>query len=182
MCPVEHARNLDNVFRRLVHNPKKIFGKYVKEGMVVLDVGCGPGFFSMEIAKMVGESGRVIAADLQEGMLEKVKNKTRGKDIEERIELHKCEEDTIGISTKLDFVLAFYVVHEVFDQEKFLKEIGSMLKPNGIFFIAEPIFHVSKKAFEETISKATVLGFKPIEKPRVFFSRAAVLRKDISNL
>jgi ubiquinone/menaquinone biosynthesis C-methylase UbiE len=182
VCPVEHAKNLDNVLRKLVQNPKKIFGKYIKEGMVVLDVGCGPGFFSIEIAKMVGESGRVIAADLQEGMLEKVKNKVRGKDIEERIELHKCEEDTIGISTKLDFVLAFYVVHEVVDQEKFLEEIGALLKPNGMFFIVEPIFHVSKQAFEETIYKANVLGFKPIEKPRVFFSRAAVLRKDISNL
>lgn len=97
VCPVEHATSFDNFIRKFVHNPKKIFGNYVKEGMVVLDIGCGPGFFSVEIARMVGESGRVIAADLQEGMLEKVKNKIQGKDIEQRIELHKCGVNKIGI-------------------------------------------------------------------------------------
>ncbi|NQE46742.1 putative arsenite methyltransferase [ANME-1 cluster archaeon GoMg2] len=177
VCPVERASGLDNLFRKWIHNPDKILGDYIKEGMVVLDVGCGPGFFSVEIAKMVGKSGKVIAVDLQEGMLEKLKNKIQGSEIEKRIELHKCETDKIGISTNLDFVLAFYMVHEVPDLETFLEEIQSILKPDGTFFIIEPSFHVSKQAFEETIDKAVAIGFKHIKRPRVFLSRAAVLRK-----
>ena len=43
--------------------------------MTVLDVGCGPGFFTLDMARLVGPSGRVIAADLQEGMLEKLGQK-----------------------------------------------------------------------------------------------------------
>lgn len=179
VCPVEYATPFDNLIRKFIHNPEKIFGNYVKEGMVVLDVGCGPGFFSVEIARMVGESGRVVAADLQEGMLEKVKNKIRGKDIEQRIKLHKCEEDKIGISTGFDLVLAFYMLHEVPDQDKFLEEILSILKPDGMFFVIEPVFHVSKKAFEETVNKAAEIGLKPVERPGVLLSRAVILRKEI---
>ena len=177
VCPVERAKGLDNLFRKWIHNPDKILGDYIKEGMVVLDVGCGPGFFSVEIAKMVGKPGKVIAVDLQEGMLEKLKNKIQGAEIEKRIELHKCEADKIGISTNVDFVLAFYMVHEVPDMETFLEEIQSTLKPDGTFFIIEPSFHVSKQAFEETIDKAVAIGFKPIKRPGVFLSRAVVLRK-----
>jgi len=109
MCPVERAGGLDNRVRRLLQNPQKILGNYVKEGMTVLDLGCGPGFFSVEMNKMVGESGMVIAADLQEGMLQKVKDKIRGTEIEKRIKLHKCEEDKIGVSENVDFILAFYM-------------------------------------------------------------------------
>ena len=72
VCPSRHAGSLDNSFRRWLQNPQKILAPYIKEGMTVLDVGCGPGFFSVEIAKMVGKNGKVISADLQDGMLEKV--------------------------------------------------------------------------------------------------------------
>lgn len=176
VCPVEHTGSLDNVFRKWIHNPKKLLGEYVKEGMVVLDIGCGPGLYSVEMAKMVGKSGSVVAVDLQEGMLQKLKDKIQGIEIEKIITLHRCKENEIGISEKIDFALAFYMVHEVPDQEKFFEEIKSILKPNGNFLIIEPKFHVSKQAFEETIEKAITIGFEPIKKPKVFFSRAVVLK------
>jgi ubiquinone/menaquinone biosynthesis C-methylase UbiE len=71
VCPTAIAGYLDNRFRRWFQNPRKILGPYIKEGMTVLDLGCGPGFFSIDIAQMVGKSGRVIASDLQVGMLHK---------------------------------------------------------------------------------------------------------------
>jgi len=177
VCPVEIAGSLDNIFRKWIHNPKKILGEYVKEGMIVLDIGCGSGLFSREMAKMIGRSGKVIAADLQEGMLEKLKDKIQGTEIERRIKLHKCEEDEIGISEKVDFVLAFWMLHVIPNQEKFFEEIKSILKSNGKIFIIEPKFHVSRQAFEEAINKAEKIGFKPIEKPKVFLNRTMVLRK-----
>ena len=176
VCPVENAKSLDNVFRRWVHNPKKILKDYVKEDMTVLDLGCGPGFFSTDMAKMVGKTGKVIAADLQEGMLEKVKNKIEGTEIEKSIKLHKCEKDKIGISEKVDFILAFYMVHEIENQKSFFEEIKSILKPEGKMFIIEPKFHVSKKAFEQTIDIAEETGLKLLKTEKVFFSRAIVLK------
>ncbi len=50
VCPVALSGSLDNSIRRWLQNPKKILSPYIKEGMTVLDVGCGPGFFSIEMA------------------------------------------------------------------------------------------------------------------------------------
>jgi ubiquinone/menaquinone biosynthesis C-methylase UbiE len=177
VCRVSHAGRLDNRIRRWLQNPRKILSPYIKEGMTVLDMGCGPGFFSVELAQMVGISGRVIAADLQEEMLAKLRDKIKGTELEKRIVLHKCEKNKIGVSEKVDFVLVVYMIHEIPNQEEFFKEIASILKPNGQLFIVEPPFHVSKPAFEETIRKALGAGFTPIESPKVFLSKTVLLKK-----
>ena len=143
--------------------------------MTVLDIGCGPGFFSIDMARLVGRSGRVIASDLQDGMLQKLSDKIRGTDLEERITLHKCTENHIGVSEPVDFVLVFYMLHEVPAQQEFLGEIGSILKSSGRILIVEPPFHVSKSAFEETIKKALKAGFVLVERPKVLFGRTALL-------
>jgi len=177
VCPVRLAGSLDNRIRRWLQNPRKILGPYIKEGMTVLDVGCGPGFFSIELAQMVGKSGRVIASDLQEGMLQKVREKIQGTELEERITLHKCEKNRLGLSEPVDFVLAFYVVHEIPNQEDLFNEIKSILKPNGQVFIVEPPIHTSRKAFEETIRKALDAGLIVVDRPRIFPNRVVILQK-----
>jgi ubiquinone/menaquinone biosynthesis C-methylase UbiE len=175
ICPVERSGGLDNSLRKLIQNPQKILSPYISEGMTVLDLGCGPGYFSIEIAKLVGNSGKVIAADLQDGMLNKVKSKIIGTELENRIELHKCEEIKIGVKQRVDFALCFWMVHEVPDQEKLLNELKSILKPNGKIFIIEPKFHVSKEAFNEMINLIRKTGLDIIEYPKVFYSRTVVL-------
>ena len=177
VCPVRLAGSLDNRIRRWLQNPRKILGPYIKEGMTVLDVGCGPGFFSIELAQMVGKAGRVIASDLQEGMLQKVREKIQGTELEERITLLKCEKNELGLSEPVDFVLAFYMVHEIPNQEDFFNEIKSILKPNGQVFIVEPPFHTSKTAFEGTIRKALEAGFIVVDRPKIFANKAVILQK-----
>lgn len=177
VCPVAIARFLDNRVRRWLQDPRTILSPYIKAGMTVLDIGCGPGFFTVDIARLVGESGRVIAADLQEGMLHRIEKKIHKTDLERRITLHKCEEKGIGLSETVDFITALYMIHEIPDQEAFLKELRSLLKPDGQVFIMEPPFHVSKTAFEETIRKAREIGFQSVEGPKVFFSRTVILKK-----
>lgn len=72
ICPVERAGHLETRLRRWVQNPEKILSPYVKKGMTVLDMGAGPGFFSIPLARMVGETGHVVACDLQQGMLDRI--------------------------------------------------------------------------------------------------------------
>jgi ubiquinone/menaquinone biosynthesis C-methylase UbiE len=176
ICPVERAGGLDNFARRLLQNPKKILKPYIKDGMQVLDLGCGPGFFSIEIAKMLIKSGKVIAADMQEGMLEIVKQKIKGTEAEQRVIIHKCKEDQIDYTEKVDFVLAFYVIHEVADQEKLFRELKSILNPNGQLFIIEPKFHVTKRSFDSMVECIQGIGFEVEDKPKVFFSRSIVFK------
>lgn len=177
VCPVERAGSLESRLRRWLQNPQKILRPYIHKGMKVLDVGCGPGFFSIDMAHLVGDSGRVIALDLQEGMLQKVKNKIQGTDFEKRFTLLKCEEDKLGVAEKVDFILAFYMFHEVTDQDGFLDEIGSILNPNGQVLIVEPPFHVSQSAFKDMIRKAEEAGLILVDKPKVFLSKTALLKK-----
>jgi ubiquinone/menaquinone biosynthesis C-methylase UbiE len=177
VCPVEKAGSLDTKIRRWLQNPQRILQPYIKEGMSVLDFGCGPGFFTIEMAKLVGENGIVIASDLQEGMLSKIKGKIESTEFVKRIILHKCEESKISISEKVDFILAFYVIHEIKDQYKLFFEIAEILKNEGQLLIVEPPFHVSRKAFEKSISIAGKAGLKLIEKPKLLFNKSVLLQK-----
>ena len=175
ICPVEHAGVLDFNFRKLLQNPQKILRPYIREGMTVLDLGCGPGFFTMEMARLVGETGKVIAADLQQGMLEKVKEKIQNTVFADIIELHQCLPDRVGLSQKFDFILVFYMLHEVPDQEKFLREIQALLKPQGRILLVEPSFHVSRHEFLESIALMNQAGFAVAAQPRILFSRTVLL-------
>ena len=175
VCPVEIAGGLDNSLRRLIQNPRRILRSYIHEGMTVLDMGCGPGFFTIEIAKMLNASGKVIAADLQDGMLEKVRMKISGTALEKIIKLHKCGQDKLGLHEKADFILAFYMIHEVPDKEGLFMEFKSILKPEGKLYIVEPAFHVSEKEFNDMLFKITNTGFSIIERPRLLLSRSVLL-------
>jgi ubiquinone/menaquinone biosynthesis C-methylase UbiE len=177
VCPVELASSLDSKIRRWLQNPYTIVAPYVKEGMTVLDVGCGPGFFSIEMAKLVGPGGKVISADLQEGMLKQLGNKIRGTVLEDRIKRVKCEQGKINVADTVDFILAFYMVHEVPDKNSFFKELRSVLKDQGQFLLVEPkLFHVSQKEFEATTRIAEDNGFRINPGPKLLLSWSAVLK------
>jgi len=178
VCPVELANSLDNKIRRWVQNPRKILAPYIKEGMTALDIGCGPGFFSIELAKLVGEAGKVIAADLQQGMLQKLHEKVKGTELEGRIKPVKCEKDNINVSESVDFILTFYMVHEVPDKNAFFKQLHKVLNDNGQYLLVEPkLFHVSLKDFQSTLTLARDNGFDIYPAPRLFVSWSAILKK-----
>lgn len=176
VCPYQRAWTLDNWVRRLLQNPYKIVGEYVKEGQVVMDLGCGPGFFSLAMAKLVGEKGKVISVDIQEEMLQIVKSKSEREGLSSRIVLHKAQSEKLGISEMVDFALAFYMVHEVPDKMNFLSEVASHLKPDGRFLIVEPKFHVSKSNFDSTLEITRSLGLEQVSEPKFSFNRAALLK------
>jgi ubiquinone/menaquinone biosynthesis C-methylase UbiE len=175
VCPAELSGSLDNSLRKLFQNPAKILRPHIEKGMTVLDLGCGPGFFSVEIAKLVTETGKVIAADLQQKMLDKLERKIKGTESEKIIELHKCEDDKTGVSEKADLILAFWMIHEVRDKQKLFSELRPLLKPSGKLFIIEPKFHVSGSEFKEMLNILTNTGFEIADKPRVSISRAVLL-------
>lgn len=176
VCPVALSGGLDNRLRRWFQNPYRILEPYVREGMTVLDFGCGPGFFTLELANLVGPSGRVIAVDLQAGMLEKIDTKVRGTALEARVILHQCQPNRIGLSQPVDFALAFYMVHELPDQAAFFTEVRRLLQAQGQLFVVEPPLHVSSAAFETTIRTAQDSGLNVVARPRVSFSKAALLQ------
>jgi ubiquinone/menaquinone biosynthesis C-methylase UbiE len=175
--PAESSEGLVNPLRRVFQNPRRILKPYILPGMTILDFGCGPGFFTIDIAKILNGSGKVIAADLQQEMLDKLKAKLAGSPFEKKIELHKCMTDKTGLTARADFVLAFYVIHEVPDQKILFEEFRSILKPGGRMLIVEPSFHVSANEFEEMIGRLLTRDFKVAARPKIIMSRSVVVER-----
>jgi ubiquinone/menaquinone biosynthesis C-methylase UbiE len=167
----------DNIFRRIIQDPEKIAGPYIRPGMTAMDIGCGPGFFTLAMARMVGPEGMVIAIDMQQEMLDLVKRKSDRQGLSGRIRFHRCKQDSLGIEEKAGFILSFYMVHEVPDRDALFREVSGLLAPGGKYLVVEPSSHVSEEAFEDMLRHAESAGFVVEKRPKVFMSRAAVLRR-----
>ncbi len=177
LCPTWLSFFLNNRVRRWGQNPQKILGPYIQPGMAVADLGCGPGFFTVPMAQMVGPAGRVVAIDLQEGMLERTRKDAVAAGVADRITFHQCSAGSLGWTGAVDFVLAFAMVHEVPDADRFFRESAAMLKPGGLMLVAEPKVHVTRKKFEQEIAIAAAAGLVEKSRPAIAISHAVVLAK-----
>jgi 2-polyprenyl-3-methyl-5-hydroxy-6-metoxy-1,4-benzoquinol methylase len=149
--------------------------------MKVMDVGCAMGYFSLELANLVGENGKVICVDMQEEMLNVLKKRAGKVNLLERIETRLCNQESLGLDDlkeKLDFVLAFAMVHEVPDAVPFIKELSGTIKRKGHLLISEPAGHVTEEDFKKTISIVEQNGFKVMDKPKIKASHSALFQKE----
>lgn len=179
-CPVFLGYFLLFPLRRLYQNPEKILGRHVKRGMNILEIGPGMGFFSLPMAGMTGKTGRVICVDVQEGMITKLMKRAEKAGLSGIIETRLCGEQSLKIDdlkNKVDFALAFAVIHELSNASVFFNEVYLSLKRGGKFFIAEPKGHSSQNSFDNILKIAKSIGFKIVEYPVVRQSRAVVLEK-----
>jgi ubiquinone/menaquinone biosynthesis C-methylase UbiE len=175
VCPWWICFTFDNFLRKPFHKPEQILGPYIEESMTVLDIGPGMGYFTIPLARMVGPRGRVIATDIQPEMLKALMKRAMKAGVDRRITAHLCKEDSLGLDVKVDFALAFWMVHEVPDPMRFLEEMRSLLKTTGKLLISEPIIHVPSKKYAENIVKAAAIGFEVVAEPKIFLSRSVVL-------
>ena len=174
VCPWWLIWTLDNPLRKLLHKPDDILSGLVKEGNTAVDIGCGIGYFTIPLARMVGATGKVIAVDLQDRMLIGMEKRAMKNGLKDRIILHKCTPQSLGIKDPVDFILAFYMVHEVPDQAHLFSEIALILKPGGKLLVVEPGMHVKVDAFEKTAKTAQSCGLILSSRPNVKLSHAAV--------
>jgi len=178
--PVSRASHLDGWFRRFLFQPDRLAKQYVRPGDMVLDIGCGPGLLTRASARIAGDAGQVIAVDIQNGMLEILKEKATKEGLISRIRLHKAEPQSLGLAEpgSIDIAFAFYVVHEVPDAARLIQEVFTLLAPGGKFLIVEPKFIVSAAEFKTSLAIAASTGFIRVCSPSFFLSRAVLLRKD----
>ncbi|NNK15059.1 MAG: class I SAM-dependent methyltransferase, partial [Desulfofustis sp.] len=159
VCSHRHSCALDNFFRKLIQSPHRILSPFLSNGDTAIDLGCGPGFFTLPMAELVGHSGTVIGVDVQPEMLARVKAKLakmRDRSSLAQVLLHQSSQADLGLdhSIRADFILAYYMVHETPDQHSFFRQVKKLLKPTGRLLIVEPPFPVSRKQFAQTLRYA----------------------------
>jgi SAM-dependent methyltransferase len=180
VCPWWLGYLLVNPLRRLLQDPRKVLAPYVREGMTVLEPGPGMGFFTLELARLVGPSGRVMAVDIQPRMLDALRRRAARAGLLERIDIRLTSSGTLGLADLagvVDFTQAFAVVHELPAVEPFFAEIAKVSKPGAGLLIAEPNGHVKRADFEAQLQAATRSGFALAGRPSIRRSLAAFLRK-----
>ena len=180
VCPWWLGYLLISPLRKLLQNPEKIIAPLVHEGMTVVEIGPGMGFFTLEIAKKVAASGRVIAIDIQPKMLEQLEQRAEKAGVRQRIEPRLASSDSLGmtdLAEVVDLVFAYAVVHELPDDRAFFREAFGVLKRNAVLFLAEPGRHVSEECFNAELQKARVEGFEIVETGHGRQGHTALLRK-----
>lgn len=178
LCPVWVGYLLASPLRRLFQNPDAILGPYVRPGTTVLEIGPAMGFFSLPMARMVGESGRIVCVDLQKPMLGRLDQRASKAGLSARLETRTCTVGSLEIADLagvVDFLLAFAVVHEVPDQKGLFIQMAAAAKPGATLLLAEPRFHVGADAFAATLKAATSVGFRVDHRPPIPGSLSAAL-------
>jgi 2-polyprenyl-3-methyl-5-hydroxy-6-metoxy-1,4-benzoquinol methylase len=179
VCPSWLCFTFDNALRKIFHDPGKIMAPYIRPGATVVDIGPGKGFFTIPMCRLVGGAqggeGRVIAVDIQERMLKAIQRRASAAGLAGNLTTHLSRPDDFGLAVKADFVLAFWMVHEVPEAGQFFMNVEKIMKREAIFLIAEPLFHVTKGRFDKTLRTAQEVGFKIVARPAISFSYAAAL-------
>jgi SAM-dependent methyltransferase len=175
VCPWWTCYLFDNPVRKLFHDPYEILSPYVKTGFTVIDIGPGMGYFTIPLLKLVGKEGKVIAVDIQEKMLAVLKRRAIKAGVDSRLITHLSKPDDFGLKEKADFIVAFWMLHEVTNQIKFLKDVKKLMKGTACLLIVEPRLHVTKMAFDRTIQLAEESGLKIRAYPAISLSRAILL-------
>jgi ubiquinone/menaquinone biosynthesis C-methylase UbiE len=125
---------LDSPLRKLLHPPGRLISQLdIGSNDVVVDFGCGPGFFLIAIAKV---AGKAIGIDVSAGMLERAARKAKKEHV--TVELLQTDGTKITLSDEsVDMILLNHVFHEVENKTQVLAEFRRILKSSGRLTIVE---------------------------------------------
>lgn len=132
---------LDSNYRRRIQPPDKIIQRSgIKQGMQVLEVGCGSGAFTTFVARAVGERGKVYALDIEPKMLkqlEKKLSKLENQDIKNIKLIQSSAYELPFEENSLDLVYMITVLQEIPDRNRALQQARRVLKPGGTLAVTE---------------------------------------------
>ena len=181
VCPWWVGYLLASPMRRWsMQNPETLLAPFVREGMTVVEPGPGMGFFTLPLARLVGGTGRVVAIDIQQKMLDGLRRRARKAGLIDRIDARLAQPQSLGLEDlkgTAGFVLAFAVVHEMPSTGVFFAEAAAALKPGGLLLLAEPAGHVKPEAFQMELDVAHAAGLAELGRPAIRKCLAALFKK-----
>lgn len=140
----------------------------LKPGMVVCDLGCGNGYWTLPMARKVGEEGAVYAVDIQQEMLQKLRQRADQFEINNVRPVLGTIDNPKLPQNELDLLLMVDVYHEFSHPQSMLWEIRRSLKPNGVIALLEyrkedptvPIKLLHKMSKRQIMKEYEANGFK----------------------
>jgi len=140
----------------------------LSDGMTVLDAGCGPGRLTVPLARSVGRGGRVVALDIQPGMLARAKARTEAAGYTNVEFVAGALGDRKLPANHFDRVVLVTVLGEIPNREDALAELFCALKSGGVLAIVEVIFDPHFQSRKTVTDLAVSAGFRE----RAFFGRS----------
>ncbi len=143
----------------------------VKPGMTVCDMGCGNGYHSLKLAKMVGPEGKVLGVDIQREMLQFLTERAEKAGITNVTPIHGSPIDPHLPAGQVDLILCVDVYHEFSHPEHMLAAMRQALAPSGRLVLVEfraedpavPIKPLHKMSKKQINKELTANGFKLVK-------------------
>ena len=143
----------------------------VKEGMTICDMGCGNGFYTLQLATMVGEKGRVLAVDVQPEMLKLLRDRMEKQGIENITPILGSFHNPRLPADEVDIMFCVDVYHEFSHPEQMLQAMRESLKPDGVVVLLEfraedpdvPIKRLHKMSKKQIMKEFPPNGFKLVK-------------------
>lgn len=135
---VAGAAWLDRPEREAEEGPSKAIAALgIRPGAIVADVGAGSGYYTVRLARVVGPTGRVVATDLQPGMLDIIRSKIARERLTNVEVLQGRMDDPVLPAGTFDLVLMVDVYHELASPQVFVRKLKEALKPDGRLVLIE---------------------------------------------
>ena len=109
----------------------------LKPGLAACDLGCGNGFWTLKLAEMVGEEGKVYAVDIQKEMLGMLEERAERENVRNIVPVHNNAVSTRLPPESCDLILLVDVYHEFSHPEQMLASMRQALKPGGLIVLVE---------------------------------------------
>jgi cyclopropane fatty-acyl-phospholipid synthase-like methyltransferase len=143
----------------------------VKRGMAICDMGCGNGFYSLQMAKMTGNEGHIYAVDIQPEMLKLLNQRADAQGIRNVSPILGTFSDPRLPKGKIDMILLVDVYHEFSHPEQMLAAMREALSPTGVCVLVEyrtedasvPIKPEHKMSKEQILKEWPANGFKVVK-------------------
>jgi ubiquinone/menaquinone biosynthesis C-methylase UbiE len=143
----------------------------VKPGMTVCDIGCGNGYYSLQLAEMVGPTGRVLAVDIQPEMLDMLRKRAADREVTNIKPILGLPHDPRLPAGKVDLILLVDVYHEFSHPEHMLAAMRRSLSPGGLIALLEyreedpnvPIKPLHKMSKRQIMKEYVPNGFKLVK-------------------
>lgn len=170
---------MDNFIRRLLSPPKKKISGFIRKGSVVADLGCGPGYFTIPMAELVGKGGKVYAVDSDPKSINALQAKSAARGLQDVIEAHNGSAADMEFTPDgaVDFVFANGLLCCMTDHKGAVEEIKRVLKPGARAYVS--VTKVFRKSDSKSVQREEwdriLEGFSVEEKHEGLTNRWAII-------